>query len=60
MMIPNTDPMPPSDIPIAMWLVQSGLDNVPPERLVTHFCAAALEAGIPLRRVFIGTATLHP
>lgn len=60
MMIPNTDSMPASDVPVAMWLVQAGLDNVPPERLVTDFCASTLEAGIPLQRVFIGTATLHP
>lgn len=60
MTIPNTDPMPASDIPVAMWLVQSGLDDVSPETLVTDFCSRTLEAGIPLHRVFVGMATLHP
>lgn len=60
MMIPNTDAMPPSDIPVAMWLVKAGLDDVAPEVLVTDFCTQAVEAGIPLHRVFVGIATLHP
>lgn len=60
MMIPNTDSMPASDIPVAMWLVQAGLDDVSPDMLVADFCSRTLEAGIPLHRVFVGIATLHP
>lgn len=60
MMIPNTDAMPPSDIPVAMWLVKAGLDDVSPDMLVADFCSHVLEAGIPLERVFVGIATLHP
>ncbi|MEK9969553.1 MAG: adenylate/guanylate cyclase domain-containing protein [Ferrovibrio sp.] len=60
MTIPNSDTMPAADIPVAMWLVQAGLDDVTPEALVRDFCDRAVEAGIPLRRVFVGMATLHP
>jgi adenylate cyclase len=60
MMIPNTDTMPASDVPVAMWLVNAGLDDASPEALVTDFCARSVEAGIPLQRVFVGMATLHP
>ncbi|MCW0232067.1 MAG: adenylate/guanylate cyclase domain-containing protein [Ferrovibrio sp.] len=60
MMIPNTEHMPASDIPVAMWLVKAGLDDVAPETLVTGFCSHVVTAGIPLQRVFVGMATLHP
>lgn len=60
MMIPNNEHMPASDIPVAMWLVKSGLDDVPPETLITDFCSQVVTAGIPLQRVFVGMATLHP
>jgi adenylate cyclase len=60
MMIPNTETMPATDIPVAMWLVRAGLDDMTPEALVSDFCARAVEAGIPLQRVFVGMATLHP
>jgi adenylate cyclase len=52
--------MPASDIPVAMWLIQAGLDDVSSEALVGNFCAKVVEAGIPLQRVFVGMATLHP
>jgi adenylate cyclase len=60
MMIPNTDTMPASDVPVAMWLINAGLDDASPEALITDFCARSVEAGIPLQRVFVGMATLHP
>lgn len=60
MTIPNTEHMPASDIPVAMWLVKAGLDDIAPEVLVTDFCAQVVAAGIPLERVFVGMATLHP
>lgn len=60
MTIPNTHHMPASDIPVAMWLVRAGLDDISTETLVSEFCTRAVEAGIPLQRVFIGIATLHP
>lgn len=60
MMIPNADTMPTSDIPVAMWLVHAGLDDVSSEALVAEFCGRVVDAGIPLERVFVGMATLHP
>lgn len=60
MMIPNTEMMPASDVPVAMWLIEAGLGDAPPDTLVTDFCARSAEAGIPLERVFVGMATLHP
>lgn len=60
MTIPNVQHMPASDIPIAMWLVRSGLDDISAEVLVTKFCGQLVEVGIPLQRVFVGMATLHP
>jgi adenylate cyclase len=60
MMIPNSEHMPASDIPVAMWLVKAGLDDVSPETLITDFCSQTIIAGIPLQRVFVGMATLHP
>jgi adenylate cyclase len=60
MMIPNSEHMPASDIPVAMWLVKAGLDDVAPETLITDFCSQVVTAGIPLQRVFVGMATLHP
>jgi adenylate cyclase len=59
-MIPNSEHMPASDIPVAMWLVRAGLDDVAPENLIADFCAQVVVAGIPLQRVFVGMATLHP
>jgi adenylate cyclase len=43
-----------------MWLVKAGLDDVAPETLITDFCSQVVTAGIPLQRVFVGMATLHP
>jgi adenylate cyclase len=60
MMIPNSEHMPASDIPVAMWLIRAGLDDVGPETLITDFCSQVIIAGIPLQRVFVGMATLHP
>ena len=60
MTIPNTEMMPASDVPLAMWLVEAGLDDASPDVLVTDFCARSVAAGIPLQRVFVGLATLHP
>ncbi|PJI43197.1 adenylate/guanylate cyclase domain-containing protein [Ferrovibrio sp.] len=60
MMIPNTEMMPASDVPVAMWLIKAGLEDVSSDVLITDFCARSVEAGIPLQRVFVGMATLHP
>lgn len=60
MTIPNIEHMPASDVPVAMWLISAGLDDTAPENLVTDFCDRAVEAGLPIQRVFVGMATLHP
>ena len=60
MSIPNTQQLPETDVPIALWLVQAGLEGCPTEDLVAGFCQRLVEVGIPLQRVFMGTATLHP
>lgn len=60
MTIPNIEHMPASDVPVAMWLLSTGLDDTAPEALVSGFCDRAVEAGLPLQRVFVGMATLHP
>jgi adenylate cyclase len=60
MTIPNTQQLPESDIPIALWLVKAGLDGCATEDLLAGFCTRLVEVGIPLQRVFVGTATLHP
>lgn len=60
MIIPNTEMIPASDVPVAMWLIEAGLGDVSSETLVTGFCARSVAAGIPLQRVFVGMATLHP
>lgn len=60
MTIPNIEHMPASDVPVAMWLLSAGLDDTAPENLVSDFCDRAVEAGLPIQRVFIGMATLHP
>lgn len=56
----TASPMPATDIPVAMWLIRAGLEDASPEMLVSDFCAQAVQAGIPLQRVFVGMATLHP
>jgi adenylate cyclase len=45
---------------IAAWLADAGLRNLPLEELVDGFARRLNEAGVGVRRVFVGMDTLHP
>ncbi|MBX3454077.1 adenylate/guanylate cyclase domain-containing protein [Ferrovibrio sp.] len=46
--------------PLEQWLLRAGLTDRPAHDLVTGFCDRLLADGVPIRRVYVGLATLHP
>jgi adenylate cyclase len=45
--------------PLAAWLAESGLRNLPLEELLDGFARRLNEAGVPVARIFAGMNTLH-
>lgn len=46
--------------PLEQWLLRAGLTDRPGAELVEGFCARLADEGLPVGRVYIGMATLHP
>ena len=49
-----------NSLPIAGWLAQAGLRNMPLEDMVDGFGRRLNEAGLEVERLFVGMNTLHP
>jgi adenylate cyclase len=49
-----------STAPVAAWLAESGLRNLPLEELVDGFARRLNDAGVPAARIFVSMNTLHP
>jgi len=47
-------------VPLAEWLAQAGLRNMPLEDMVDGFSRRLNELGVPVARTFVGMNTLHP
>jgi adenylate cyclase len=45
--------------PLAAWLAEAGLRNLPLEELVDGFARRLNESGVPVARIFAGMNTLH-
>lgn len=45
---------------VAAWLVEAGLNNLPPEELVDGFARRLNDVGVAVARVLVGGNTLHP
>ena len=46
--------------PLEQWLLRAGLTDRPIAELVEGFCGRLVAEGLPISRVYIGMATLHP
>jgi adenylate cyclase len=46
--------------PLADWLADSGLRNLPLEEMIDGFSRRLNDMGVPVARVFVGMNTLHP
>src|SRR3546814_12069652 len=53
-------PLSADTLSLEAWLVRAGLAGQPTETLVDEFAARLCAEGIPLKRIYVGTATLHP
>jgi adenylate cyclase len=49
-----------SAMPLAQWLADAGLRNLPLEEMVDGFARRLNEEGVPVARIFVGMNTLHP
>jgi adenylate cyclase len=49
-----------STAPLARWLADAGLRNLPLEEMVDGFARRLNEVNVPAARVFVGMNTLHP
>jgi adenylate cyclase len=59
-LMPRESSMPDRSLPLEAWLVQAGLAGLPTEVLVDEFATRLAAEGMPTRRIYVGTATLHP
>ncbi|MFC3676762.1 adenylate/guanylate cyclase domain-containing protein [Ferrovibrio xuzhouensis] len=56
----SAGPLSAGPLSLEAWLVRAGLAGQPTEALVDEFAARLCAEGIPLKRIYVGTATLHP
>ncbi len=45
---------------LPLWLIERGMRGVPLDEQVAGFCQQVLQSGLPIKRVQMGTSTLHP
>lgn len=59
-LMPRDSGLSDAGLPLEAWLVRAGLAGLSVEQLVEEFAARLQVEGVPLQRLYIAMATLHP